>query len=898
MRRIEPPLHGPAALAARAIALARGDAHESEKLARAALEAAEQAGDAEAASMAERALGLVLRERQNVRESARHLRRAVRIAEKAGLDACAGEARMSLVGTLVMQGNWSGALREADRAELQLDGVELARLRVQKATVLLDQGRLDEALAGYRRALPVLRRAGDALWLARVFNNRGLVHLQKGVLPAAEADFRRAEELHAGLGQERSLAHVRENLGLLASLRGDVPAALAYFDQVDAALRGQGLVDAAAVNSRCLALLTARLAAEAKAKGAEAVDMLRREERQGYLAKARLWLAEAALLDGDLAGAAREARAARQAFTRQRRPAWAALAGAVLLRARWLSGERSPALVGEARSTAQALAAAGFRIQALDADILCAQVALSCGRVDVARHALARTSQGRSKGPVQLRARAWHAEALLRLADGNRRGAEAALRAGMRVIEHYRVALGATELRAHASGHVGDLAQLGIHLAIEDGRATRVLEWAERWRAGSLRVAPARPPGDELLAADLARLRSVVSELDAAALAGRPTRALIRRQAELEESVRGRARRATASFSAAYELPPSAGTVMEGLHEHALVEMVDDRGELYAVAVAGGEARLHRLAPVADVVRELEALRFAFRRQAHARGSPASVAAARAAAEFGARRLDDLLLAPLLGLLGSRPMVIVPTSALHAVPWSALPTCRGRAVTVAPSAAVWLRARRVTIPSDGDLVFVAGPGLPHADREVRDLAGEYRGARRLTGDRARCDTVCASLDGARLAHVACHGHFRADNPLFSCLQLADGPVTVYDLERLERAPRVLVLSACDSGLSDVRPGDELMGLAASVLSMGTASLVASVFPVADEATRQLMLDFHRRLRGGASPAQALADAQSGCRDADPRLFAAAASFVCFGGGGGSLAERDLPPDPR
>ena len=59
--------------------------------------------------------------------------------------------------------------------------------------------------------------------------------------------------------------------------------------------------------------------------------------------------------------------------------------------------------------------------------------------------------------------------------------------------------------------------------------------------------------------------------------------------------------------------------------------------------------------------------------------------------------------------------------------------------------------------------------------------------------------VLNAIDGARLVHIAAHGTFRADSPLFSALQLDDGPLTVYDLERLRRGPHHLVLSSCDSG---------------------------------------------------------------------------------------------------
>ena len=97
----------------------------------------------------------------------------------------------------------------------------------------------------------------------------------------------------------------------------------------------------------------------------------------------------------------------------------------------------------------------------------------------------------------------------------------------------------------------------------------------------------------------------------------------------------------------------------------------------------------------------------------------------------------------------------------------------------------------------------------------------HRSGQALTGSSATADAVLTALGGADIAHLAAHGTFRADNPLFSSLELVDGPLTVYDLELLEEAPTLCVLSACESGLSDVRAGDELMGLTATLLALGT-----------------------------------------------------------------------------
>jgi CHAT domain-containing protein len=306
-----------------------------------------------------------------------------------------------------------------------------------------------------------------------------------------------------------------------------------------------------------------------------------------------------------------------------------------------------------------------------------------------------------------------------------------------------------------------------------------------------------------------------------------------------------------------------------------LVEYLALDGVLHAAVVAEGRVTLHRLGTVAEAENHLAALRHGLRRVAH---SSRTAAAAATLVEHKAKQLDALLLHP-LRLDG--PLVIVPTGTLHALPWPALPSLTGRPVCVAPSATLWHRA--ATAPAAalaGRAVFVAGPGLPHAAAEVTALARATPGARRFTRRSADVESVLGALDGAGLAHLAAHGSFRADNPLFSALRLIDGPLTVYDLERLRRPPRHVVLSACDSGLQAIRPGDELLGLAAALLGMGSTSLVAAVVPVPDEATRPLMLRMHRYLRAGARPAEALARAQQELVPTDP----AAAGFVCYGAG--------------
>jgi CHAT domain-containing protein len=177
------------------------------------------------------------------------------------------------------------------------------------------------------------------------------------------------------------------------------------------------------------------------------------------------------------------------------------------------------------------------------------------------------------------------------------------------------------------------------------------------------------------------------------------------------------------------------------------------------------------------------------------------------------------------------------------------------------------------------VLLVAGPRLPAARQEVAALAGLYPAARVLTGDAATAEATLRGLDGADIAHVAAHGRLRRDNALFSAFDCADGPITVYELERLRAAPALVVLSACQSGVAAVAAGDELMGSTAALFSLGTRSIIATVVPVDDSATAPLMAALHAELRDGRSPAVALATVAEHTAD-----LATVAGFVCYGAG--------------
>ncbi|HEY7147445.1 MAG TPA: CHAT domain-containing protein [Streptosporangiaceae bacterium] len=884
-----------------ALRLAEADPRRSVPLAAEVLREARGDGDFATASVAARALGLAALHLQDPDAAIRQLRAAAALGVRAGAGTLAAEARMRLAFVLNVRGRPRQAIREIDAVLRDpggdLDGASLARAQAQRAAILHQLGRLDEALAGYRAALPALRRAGDDVWVKRVLSNRGLVHGQRLEFAAAEADLSEAEQLCRRLDQGLTLAFIQQNLGWVCSRRGDVPRALGYLDQAEQQLRALDSQLGWVLADRAELLLSAGLVTEAREAAQQAVSEFERERREIALPEMRLLLARAASVTGDHPGALAQARRAAGEFSRQQRPEWAALARFAVLSARLAGGLGGPAGLTAAERAADALAAAGWRAAELDARVLAGQLALARGQAGRGLGQLRQAARRRHAGPAALRSRAWHAEALARHASGDLPGAGRAVGAALRVIDEHRATFGATDLRAHAGGHRVQAAELGLRMAIMDGRPGRVLAAAERGRASHLLLPQARPPEDTALAGALAELRSTVAELGklrSAVPAGRPAAAarLIQRQVALERWIRDYCRRQEARPALAQLPGPVPARLLARalddrvLGDQALVEFAELDDVLYAVTLAGGRLRLHQLGPLGPVRQLIDRIPFALRLLARAGTSRDSRAAALALLRDAAGRLDDALLAPLAGPLAGRPLVLVPTGPLHPLPWSTLPSCAGRPVTVTPSAALWFAARTAEPGScraapAAPVAVIAGPGLPGALAEAASIAAVHSVAA-LDGPAATVAAALDALDGAGLAHLAAHGRVHPDNPLFSALLLADGPLTAYDLERLPRLPRLVILAACDSGRLVVRAGDELLGLAATLLSHGTNQIIAAVVPVPDAETTPLMVELHRLLAAGQPAAAALARAQQVARDASPAA-AAAAGFVCLGG---------------
>lgn len=235
------------------------------------------------------------------------------------------------------------------------------------------------------------------------------------------------------------------------------------------------------------------------------------------------------------------------------------------------------------------------------------------------------------------------------------------------------------------------------------------------------------------------------------------------------------------------------------------------------------------------------------------------------------QELHEALWAPLSPLLEARrAVVVIPHGILHLVPFEALYDgeqylVQRHEISLAPSRAVWVRCREraaCAAPADGDLVigYSVGGALPFVDAEARLVAGAL-GAELYLGEAATTERMGAG-GARRIVHVAAHGEFRLDNPYFSTLLLADGPLTAADVAALRLQSALVVLSGCETGLSRVTRGEELMGMVTAFLQAGSAAVLASRWRVDDAVTADLMDRFYAGLQAGAGTAEALRSAQS------------------------------------
>jgi CHAT domain-containing protein len=254
------------------------------------------------------------------------------------------------------------------------------------------------------------------------------------------------------------------------------------------------------------------------------------------------------------------------------------------------------------------------------------------------------------------------------------------------------------------------------------------------------------------------------------------------------------------------------------------------------------------------------------------------------------KNLYQELIAPIRHLLDAKHLVFVPHGLLHYLPFHALHDgtsylIDSHTISYAPSASVYAVCQNKQTVTSGDSLILGVPDAqaPFIQMEVEALSRILPRAKLFVGESATHEVLRTGGPKARTVHIATHGYFRKDNPMFSSIRLGGSHLDLCEISQLRLPADLIVLSGCATGLNVVSPGDELMGLVRGLLQAGGQSLVLSLWDIHDESSKDFMIGFYTRLQRGASKAEAMRDTMLELRKSRPHPYHWA-SFSLIGKG--------------
>jgi CHAT domain-containing protein/Tfp pilus assembly protein PilF len=753
-------------------------------------------------------------------EALEHYQKSTAVAESAGLQPSVMQNLGNIGIIYTAQGRITDALATFDRAAAMAvaQGAkrEEADWHKDKGSALLQIGRYDAALQEYRQGERIYKEGGEARQQSELLNDLGGLYLSIGDLSSAEKQFASALQVALHIGYAQGIASAASSLGEVEHRRGQYEQARKHF-----------------------------------------ANALQRARTTGDDASQALTLLQLASLDREQSRLGEAEQNARLGLEAARR------GGAPLLEARALGAQGEIALAqANVTSALEHYRAAIALAQPLADSELKWQLAFGEGRAFEAAHQ--------------------YEEAV------------AAYRSAVMQIESVRDRLREERFRAGYLQGRYDVYIALVRLLVKLHRLDDAFSYSEKLRARSfldlLNQQSATGVSEELV-----ELRARIRHLQAVI--------------KVEESKSQRDQRASAEILSD-ELAKA---------EARYQELLDDLRSVLPESTVEGEMRVRSSAEVSSALpadaalleyvvgRESITLFCLSSRGLHATSIP--VSSATLTAKVGLLRdlisdadRDDWrapaasLYRQLIGpaavggwLRGMRRLYIVPHGILHYLPFAVLLESSGAdarfliqqySVQNLPSASLLLSTRKPS-PTQGKMLAFAPAfaRLRFASQEAESVARLFPGGSlALVGRQATKENFVRLAGEYELLHLATHGYFNRQNPMFSGVQLQpsgsdDGTLHVYEILSLRLRARLVTLSACDTALgagyfSDLPPGDEFVGLTRAFLSAGGNSVMATLWQVNDRSTVQFMLDFYRAA-GTRNSELALAQAQRAMLKAGP-----------------------------
>jgi len=887
----------------------RIDTHRARRLAEAALDVAQTVNSPSLLARSLRAKANAMYALDEHAEAVRLHAQAITLFEQTGEEAELARTLSGSIQSLLLLGRYDQALAAGERAgtifRRQGNTRRLARLEINIGNIYHRQDRFSEALAFYERAYQQMLAHDDAEGLAAVLSNLSLCHISLN-------DFPRALELHQVArrhceekGMPILVAYADYNIAYLYFLRGEYGRSIQMLRDASASAKKANDPYQLALCNLDLSeiYLELNLSGEAGELGRTANAGFH-ELGFGYeAAKALGFAAIAASRQGQAFEAVKLFARAREMFVRDQNQVWPSLIDLYEALVLFTEGR-----LFEARRLCAAahefFRASPMRGKAVLAELLLARIALRLGDTSLARQhcGTALTDLANMDSPTLL----YQAEFLMGEVERTTGNEDAAYESYCRAraaVERLRSSLRGEELKIaffenklEVYENLVDIClrrQNGFEEAfayIEQAKSRTLMDLLHQ----PVHVPTAADPGQSELVRSIRNLREELNWyynlIEREQL--RPEERSQERVEQLEQQARSResdlmraVKEATVAEANEAGVQVPSNMSLEEIRsvlpaDTALMEFFCAHDRIVVCVLT--RDKLH-ICPVTVQSRIQKLLQFLQFQMSKFRLDPQYVATfSQPLLESTQAHLKSLyqeLIAPVRHLLDARHVVFVQHGLLHYVPFHALHDGESYlidrySISYAPSASIYAHCQTKPVNANGDslILGVSDERTPAIRAEVDALSRVLPNARLFVDDEATESVLQDHGPKSKSVHIATHGYFRQDNPMFSSIRLGTSHLSLYDMAHLQLPVELVVLSGCATGLNVVTPGDELMGLVRGLLQAGAQSLVLSLWDVHDDSTKEFMVEFYTQLQQGRSKAEAMQKACISLRERRPHPY--------------------------
>jgi CHAT domain-containing protein len=889
----------------------RVDTHRAKRLADASLDVARVLNSASLLARSLRAKANAMYALDEHTDAVHFHEQAINLFEQTGEESELARTLSGSIQSLLLLGRYDQALSAGERARAifhkQGNTRRLARLEINIGNIYHRQDRFSEALAFYERAYEQMLIHDDAEGLAAVLSNLSLCHISLNDFPKSLQLHQVARQHCEQKGMPILVAYADYNIAYLYFLRGEYGRSIKMLrDASVSAKKANDPYQLALCNLDLAEIyLELNLSAEAGELG-RAAHAAFHDLGFGYeAAKALGFAAIASSRQGQAFEAVKLFAQAKEMFVRDQNRVWPSLIDLYEALVLFTEGRLFEArrLCAAAHEFFRA-PASSMRGKAVLADLLLARIALRLGDTKLAKQncEMALQDVANLDSPTLL----YQAEFLMGEVERVTGNEDAAYRSYSRArtaVERLRSSLRGEELKIAFFENKLEVYECLVDICLRRQNSfEEAFAYIEQAKSRTLmdllnqpvHVPSAVDPGQSELVRSIRNLREELNWyynlIEREQL--RPEERSQERVQQLEQQARSReadfvraVKEATVAEAneAGVQLPSNMS--LEHIRsvlpaDTALVEFFCAHDRIVVCVLTRDS--LH-ICPVTVQSRIQKLLQFLQFQISKFRLDPQYVATfSQALLESTQAHLKSLyqeLIAPIRHLLNSRHIVFVQHGLLHYVPFHALHDGECYlidrfSISYAPSASVYAHCQTKAVNVAGYSLILGVPDerTPAIRAEVDALARILPNSKLFLGDEATEDILKTCGPRSKSIHIATHGYFRQDNPMFSSIRLGTSHLSLYDMAHLQLPVELVVLSGCATGLNVVTPGDELMGLVRGLLQAGAQSLVLSLWDVHDDSTKEFMVEFYTQLQAGHSHAEAMQSASVSLREHRPHPY--------------------------